>query len=363
MKLIQPRRFHPLKTLWVFGVLIAVLVYTTLRAAPGPDTPSWSGKTMGSTYSIKLAQSTLSEKRLDELKQAVETRLHEIDLELSHYRPDSEISQFNFSSSTAPFKVSASLANVVRFALDLNRQSGGDFDPTLGPLIDIWGFGPDRRLEKIPSDEEIAQAKMLTGCEHLRVTDANEIQKDIPPLRLNLNAVGNGYGADEVARVIQSFGISNLFVEVAGEVVVRGHNPNRERWRIGIDVPSPGHLPGEKLEAILHLTDLAVATSGDYRNFITDEKGKRYSHIFDPQAGRPIIHNLASVTVVASNALTADGLSTTLYVMGAEKGKQWIEHYPGAAALFTLRHPDGTFYQVISAGFETMTDCEFMAEP
>jgi thiamine biosynthesis lipoprotein len=347
----------------IYLLTIWMSLFIMVHPALSEENPAWSGEAMGSTYAVKVVQSTLSDERLEELKAAIENRLQEINREMSTYQPDSELSQFNQSTSTAPFKVSASLADIVRFALHLNQRSGGAFDPTLAPLFELWGFGAKDRFEKVPSEEEIAQAKALTGCLHLTVTDKDELRKDIPQLRVNLNAVGNGYGADEVVRIIRSYGISNMFVEVAGEVAVTGLNPHREKWRVGIDVPTPGTLPGENLQAILHLSNQAVATSGDYRNFVADEKGNRYSHIFNPLTGRPITHNLASVTVVATNCLLADGLSTTLFVMGAEAGKKWIEQFPDASALFTVRNPDGTFTQILSKGFQEMTDCEFPSNP
>jgi FAD:protein FMN transferase len=356
MNLIQPRRFHPWKALWVLAVLIAVFVYTSRRDTPGPANPSWTGKTMGSTYSVKLVGSRLSAPQLENLKAAVDAALVEVNRQMSHYVTNSELSRFNQSTSTAPFEVSEAFAGVTRFALELSEKTDGMFDPTLGPLIDLWGFGPKPRRDTEPSESEIAAAEALCGYRHLSVVSNRFLQKDIPGLRLNLSAIAAGYGSDEAARVIRAAGISNLFVDVTGEVLAFGVNAEGNPWRVGVDLPDPDSMPGENLATVLHLSaGSAVATSGNYRNFFQDENGRVYSHIFNPKLGRPVSHNLASVSVAATNCMVADGLSTTLFVLGPVEGPKWIETYPGAAALFIVRNEDGSFTQFASRGFAAMT--------
>ncbi len=355
MNIIQPRRFNPWKALWVLAVLVAVFVYTSRRDARGPADPAWTGQTMGTTYSIKVAGSRLTQRQLAQLQADVDARLVEVNQEMSHYVTNSELSLFNQFTGATPFRVSASFAGVTQFALDLSRRSNGAFDPTLGPLIDVWGFGPKARRETPPNDEELAAARQACGYHHLSVVSNAFLQKDIPGIHLNLSAVAKGYGVDEAARVIRSRGLTNLFVEIGGEVVAFGFNTDGQKWRVGVDAPDPDLLPGEVLEAILHLSGTAVATSGDYRNFFQDAEGHRYSHILNPATARPITHNLGAVSVVSSNCMTADGLATTLFVLGPVEGLRWIEDYPGAAALFIVRNEDGSFTQFASRGFEAMT--------
>jgi thiamine biosynthesis lipoprotein len=274
---------------------------------------------------------------------------------MSHYQPDSELSRFNRAESTNPLAVSAGFARVVRFALELHERSGGVFDPTLGPLIDLWGFGAPGPVKEVPSGEDIAEALTLVGARHLSITSDGRLRKDIPGLHLNLSAVAKGSGVDEAARVIREHGFSNVFVEIGGEVVTFGHNAEGQPWRIGVDAPRPDALPGEELETILHLSGLAVATSGDYRNYFVDRQGTRYAHILDPRTGRPIQHNLASVSVVAPDCMTADGLATALFVMGVEEGMKWLETWPGIGALFIVREADGRFVCRPSPGFLELT--------
>ncbi|HOW98377.1 MAG TPA: FAD:protein FMN transferase [Kiritimatiellia bacterium] len=348
---------NPWKLLWVLAVILAFAAFTWRRDPPGPKNPSWAGETMGTLYSIKLADSPLGQGALRELQAEVDRCLVEVNREMSHYQPDSELSQFNRHESAEPFPVSPGFASVVRFALELNRRSGGVFDPTLGPLIDLWGFGAPGHVSEPPSPAQVEEARARIGGQHLSVTPAGQLVKGIPSLRLNLGAVAKGYGVDEVARVIRANGISNLFVEIGGEVVTAGHNAEGQAWRIGVDAPRPDALPGQELETILHLSGLAVATSGDYRNYFVDGAGMRFTHILDPRTGRPIQHNLASVSVVAPDCMTADGLATTLFVMGAEEGMKWIGSWPGVEALFILREPDGRFVCRPTPGFVALTGC------
>ena len=354
--MIQPRRFHPWKTLWVLAVVIAFAVFTWLRDARAPADIHWTGETMGTTYSMRIADAHMSMKELKALQTAISARLVEVSREMSHYIPDSEISRFNKSTSTEPFAISAPFARVVRFAIDLHGKSDGVFDPALGPLINLWGFGPAGRVTKAPSQEEIDKIMPDIGCEHLSMAGETAIRKDVPGLQLNLSAVAKGYGVDEVARVMFDHGLKNFFVEIGGEVVAFGHNDKGGPWRVGVEVPDPDALPGEAIEAVLEISGCAVATSGDYRNFFVDEEGHRFSHILDPRTGRPITHNLASVSVVADDCMTADGIATTLYALGAQEGYDWLlKTYPGVEALFIIRKEDGTFIEKATPGFETRT--------
>lgn len=356
MNLIQPRRFHPWKTLWVLSVLIAFAAYTWIRDARAPADPHWTGETMGTIYNIRVAGARMSLKELEALQAAVAARLVDVNSRMSHYQPDSELSRFNRSDSTEPFAISEPFARVLRFAIDLHHKSGGVFDPALGSLIDLWGFGPAGRVTKAPSQEEVDRVLPSVGCKHLAMAGETSIRKDVPGLQLNLSAVAKGYGVDEAARVLAQHGIRNYFVEIGGEVVAEGLNAKGSPWRVGVEVPDPEAFPGEAIEAVFELSHAAVATSGDYRNFFVDDDGRRFSHILDPRTGRPITHHLASVSVVADDCMTADGLATTLYVMGEREGAAWLARaYPGVEALFIVRNQDGSFAGMATPGLEART--------
>jgi FAD:protein FMN transferase len=323
--------------------------------APALSNPSWGGPTMGSTYSVKLADAPLSANELEQLKGDTEKLLAEINRQMSHFRPDSEISRFNQSTSTSPFKVSADFARAARFAMELCRRSGGAFDPTLGPLIDLWGFGWKGMRETRPTDDEIRAAMAICGGNHLSVTENDELQKDIPQLQINLSAVVPGFAANEIAAMLRAKGLTNYYIDVTTELVVSGHNPEGSPWRIGLETPNSEAMHGEELEAVLKVTDAGVSTSGDYRKYFEDEQGHRYSHILDPRTGRPIEHHLGSVTIVVPGGRPFDGLGTTLFVMGPDEGLPWLKSWPGAEALFIIRNADGTYTEIASPGFEQFT--------
>ena len=191
----------------------------------------------------------------------------------------------------------------------------------------------------------------MIGFRHLRAISSIQIQKDQGDLQLNLNAIAKGFAVDAVSDLLLSKGLANSFVEIGGEIYARGQGWGGRPWTVGIETPNPELLPGESLDAKIEISNWAVATSGNYRNFVKDEDGRTASHILDPRVGRPVSHHLASVSVIAESCLIADAVATALFVMGADEGLQWIESYPKAEALFLVAGSDGEFRQTASSGF------------
>ncbi len=330
---------------------LAVLVFVLPVGATQLELLTWSGQTMGTAYTVKIAGVTPTDSLLGELRAAVEERFDEINRQMSHYWSDSELSRFNRSPVTTPVKISTELARVTRRALELAGDSEGAFDPTLEPLINLWGFGPKKGNGEVPADEQIATAQRQCGARHLRVTADGELQKDVPGLQLNLGAFAKGYAADESARVLRERGYANLFVSVSGEVVAFGVNQDGQPWQVGIEQPNYSQRRGAELSAIVPLSGGALSTSGDTHQFFRDATGRVRAHILDPSIGQPVAHNLASVTVIAPDAMTADGVATTLFVLGLERGLRWVEKHPSVAALFIVREEDGKFRLVASRRF------------
>jgi thiamine biosynthesis lipoprotein len=345
----MPSKQHARK-IWI-ALLACCWAVQTVRAGDALPLLAWEGRTMGTTYAVKIAGVAADDALVADLRAAVERRFDEINLQMSNYRPDSELSHFNASSSLAPINVSAEFARVVRQALALNRDSDGAFDPTVGPLVDLWGFGPAGRRDDPPTEAEIEDCRANCGATHLRVTPKGELQKDIPGLRLDLGGIAKGYGADMAAQILLKRGYSNVFVAVCGEIVAFGTNPDGKPWQVGVERPIQDLPRGAAYSAIVPLSGRALSTSGDTYNYFRDAAGNSYPHILDPATGRPIQHRLASVTVIAPNGLTADGLATTLYVMGPERGLEWIEAQPGYAALFIVRAGENEFQLLPSARF------------
>ncbi|VTR23274.1 Thiamine biosynthesis lipoprotein ApbE precursor [Serratia fonticola] len=236
---------------------------------------------------------------------------------MSTYQPDSELSRFNASREVdKPFPVSAATTEVVLEALRINRVTDGALDVTVGPLVNLWGFGPEGRPDKVPSAAELEKRRNWTGIDKLAV-EGNALVKRIPELYVDLSSIAKGYGVDEIAHYLQSQHVKNYMVDIGGEVRTRGHNGEKKPWRIAIERPTAG---GEQ-QALLVIEpgEMAMATSGDYRNYF-EQDGVRYSHTIDPLTGKPIRHNLVSITVISPLCMTADGLSTGLNVNGAGAG-------------------------------------------
>jgi thiamine biosynthesis lipoprotein len=310
----------------------------------------WHGFTMGTRYEIKICSGNISDEKLNKLRKKIFGALAEINRQMSPFEPESEISKFNRFMDSIPFKTSPEFIRVIKKSLELYNATGGAFDITVAPLIDLWGFGIKGYHEKIPLDREINLLLQRIGSDKIMVIDSLHLKKNIPTLTLNLSAIAKGYGADAVANILRNSGYQDYLVEIGGEVVAHGLNPQRKIWKIGIDKPEYGSFPGSKVESIIALKDAAVATSGDYRNFFK-LGGKYYSHTIDPKTGRPVTHNLASVTIIAESCMEADGIATAVMVMGKEKGFTWVESIPEVEALLIVRNKDNGYSEFQTSGF------------
>lgn len=323
-------------------ILIVLLVISLTSCFPSNDSAKkeilLQGRTMGTTYNIKVV-ATAEQVETLQLQQKIDEVLKKVNQEMSTYIPDSEISRFNKSTSLEPVAVSDGFARVLAESIRLGELSGGKLDITVGPLVNLWGFGPELRPETVPSDELLASTRARVGLKNLHLK-GNQLSKDIPNLYVDLSTTAKGYGVDVVAELIEKNGMTNYLVEIGGEMRVRGFKHTGELWAIAIEKPifdpSGNH---RAVQQVIIPKDNAVATSGDYRNYF-EADGQRFSHIIDPDTGRPINHNLVSVTVIESSSMTADGLSTTLMVMGAEKGLEFAIKND-LAALFIYKSENG----------------------
>lgn len=307
---------------------------------------SFSGPTMGTRYSVSVVL-TGSDANISVLKKAVDDRLAAINRQMSTYDSDSELSRFNKYEGDDWFAVSSETAQVVAYALLVAKESAGAFDPTVGPAVNLWGFGPDGRRATSPSDEQIAAALSRIGYQHVAAQlDPPALRKKVPDVYLDLSAVAKGYAVDAVTELLIEQGIESSMVEIGGEVRVQGRKPGDVPWKIGIEQPDE---TGRSVREVLELADMSLATSGDYRNYFEDQ-GVRYSHTIDPTTGRPVQHLLATVSVVADTCMEADALATALLVMGEEKGYDWCEDHD-VAALFLIRTKDDKIEERASLAF------------
>lgn len=296
------------------------------------------GRTMGTTYNIKVVATHEQVKTL-KLQAKIDEALKRVNQEMSTYISDSEISLFNQSNSGDIFEISDGFARVLKESIRLGELSNGKLDITVGPLVNLWGFGPEQRPEKVPSQSIIVSTLKRVGLKNLHLV-GNKLSKDIPNLYVDLSTTAKGYGVDVIAELIENNGIVNYLVEIGGEMRLKGFKHTGELWAIAIEKPILDPSGEERaVHQIVIPKDNAVATSGDYRNYFEAE-GQRFSHIIDPATGKPIHHNLVSVTVIHPSSMTADGLSTTLMVMGVEQGMVFAIKN-NLAALFIYKTEDG----------------------
>lgn len=289
------------------------------------------GNTMGTTYSIKIISTDIDQANLTA---EVETRLRDINGLMSTYMPDSELSRFNQSPANEWFNVSPEIIEVLAMAADIYRLSEGSFDVTVGPLVNLWGFGPNPGPDQVPAAKQINEILETIGFEHLQVR-ADALRKNVD-LYVDLSAIAKGYAVDQLASLLDNHGIQRYLVEIGGELRGKGVNAQDQPWRVAVELPeSNQRIPYR----IIELVDMGMATSGDYRNYF-EQGGVRYSHTIDPATGYPIRHNLASVTVLAPSTAMADGLATAIDVMGADRGLALAEAQ-GLAVFVILKRGDG----------------------
>ncbi|NQV30027.1 MAG: FAD:protein FMN transferase [Candidatus Marinimicrobia bacterium] len=336
-----------LLSLWILGLVLA------LGGCDGANTKlsefSFNGSTMGTTYHITIVSDAINSSQRSTIASSVDNLLLNFNHILSTYDDQSEISIFNRNESTMPIPVSAELRHVVKTGFEFCAKSDGAFDITVMPIVNFFGFGFEPGENRFPNVYELDAWLQLTGCDKITIGDSS-ITKSDPRVSIDLSAIAKGDGVDHVSNFLLKMGYTNIFVEIGGEIMVHGTNSRGKPWKIGIDRPTFGGAPGADLQHVVQLTDMAIASSGDYRNY-REVEGKRISHTIDPRSGAPISHNLAAVSVITGNCLNADGLATSVMVLGAEEGLLWLEKYADAEGLLIIREPDGSFQEYMTSGF------------
>lgn len=301
------------------GAFVVLVTAALAGCSFQPDENIWeiSGSIFGTSYHVDVVLG--DESRLNDLAAGIESELDRVDASMSTWRQDSELSQFNSKPDQSEWTpLSEPLYEVLERSISVSKLTDGAFDVTIGPVVNLWGFGPDARPEHAPSDAVLAQVLKNTGYKHLELrADPPAIRSDIPQY-IDLSGIAKGYGVDVVARYLDKQGVSAYLVEVGGEVRTKGKKPGGNVWRLAIEEPASG---SRKVNRIIALEGEAMATSGDYRNYYESE-GRRFSHTIDPATGKPIVHNLASVTVIAEDCMTADALATGFTVMGFSKAEE-----------------------------------------
>ena len=311
---------------------------------------SVQGETMGTFWSVRAVMP--AELSLVSRARGIQAVLDRVDGQMSTYKPDSALSLFNAAPAGTWHVLPAECFEVVRHALQVAAESGGAYDPTVGPLVNLWGFGPDASRREPPPDEAIERERARIGWSRLRLDAATHSLYQPGGIYLDLSSVAKGYGVDLVGRHLDAMGIDAWLVEVGGEMKGKGRKPGGSPWRIGIE--RPGAALGavqhkDQLSQVVNLSGRAIATSGDYRRRF-DADGVTYSHHIDPRTGRPVPHAVASVSVLAGEAMHADPMGTLMTVLGPDEGMAYARGR-GLAVMFILHGAHG-LEERLSPAFE-----------
>ena len=270
-----------------------------------------------------------------DLKDEIEAELNKVDNSLSPFNSQSVITAVNQNKNP---EVNEMFSDVFNLAEQVSQETDGAFDITVAPMVNLWGFGFKKGIS--PSKQKIDSLRQIVGYKKVSLRDGHVIKAD-KRIMLDCSAIAKGYGSDVVARYLRSKGITNFMIEIGGEIVTSGKSEKRLPWKIGVTKPTDDSLnTNQELETVLNVTDKAMATSGNYRNFYY-KGGKKYAHTIDPKTGYPVQHSLLSSTVLASNCATADAYATAFMVLGIDKAKVVLQKHPELMAYFIYAGPDG----------------------
>jgi FAD:protein FMN transferase len=342
---------EPLRRAWLL-VGAALLLCLGLLAACSrpPQLQTLEGRTMGTYWQVRLAASATATP-LPVLRAEIEAVLEAVNAEMSTYREDSVITLFNRAEAGEAVELPEGFARVLGAALALAQQTGGAFDPTVGPLVNLWGFGPDGNRMAPPSADAIAEARARVGWQRLGFDRAQRRLTQPGGLYLDLSAIAKGDGVDRVIELLQRHGVQSAMVDIGGDLRTLGQRPDGSPWRIGVERPVPGTREVQTVVALPR--PQAVATSGSYRNFF--EHGARaFSHTIDPRTGEPVQHSLVSVTVLADTCLEADAWATALSVLGPEEGLDFARERGLAVLLITVE--DGQVREIATPAMQTLLE-------
>lgn len=310
-----------------------------------PDQPlRFYGQTMGTSYSVIVYAPEREKLRIEV---GIQRRLANVVSAMSTYEPESDVSRFNRAPPDVWVPVSADVVRVMQASLWLAEQSQGTFEPTILPLVNIWGFGPLARPEEVPTEVELTAALAMIGWEALEVQTHPPALRKRAPREIDLSAIAKGFGTDQVAEYLLELGYNRFLVEIGGDMRTSGVKPDGTGWRVGIETPEPG-IARQAYRIVELVQDTAIVTSGDYRNYF-EVDGQRYAHTLDPFTGYPVTHNLASISVLAETAMLADGWATALTAMQPDDAFALAESL--GLSVFMIERAPGGFIERMTGEF------------
>jgi thiamine biosynthesis lipoprotein len=320
------------KLLWQVPFLLFLIIGTMVILKKQPPFRTNEGMVFGTIYKITYQHD-------DDLQEDIKQALMEVDNSLSPYNPNSIITRINHNEDTT---LNTHFTHVYGLAQQISAETEGAFDITVAPLVNAWGFGFKHSIDIAPN--VIDSLRQFVGYQKTRM-EGGKIVKDDERLMLDCSAIAKGYGVDVVARTLDQKGVKHYMVDIGGEVVLKGKSPRMKDWRIGINKPIEDSLSvNQELQTILEISDIGMATSGNYRKFYYKD-GKRYAHTIDPRLGTPVQHNILSATVLAKDCTTADAYATAFMVMGLEKALDFCQKHPELNAYF-ICDGEGDSYEI-----------------
>ncbi|MBQ0073214.1 MAG: FAD:protein FMN transferase [Prevotella sp.] len=319
------------KTVYILPIVVLIVIAIVVFGKKESNMYQHdSGFVFGTSYNITYQSD-------ENLKSEIEAVLKEVDNSLSPFNDSSVITAVNNNKDVV---LDQRFLEVFTLAKEISKDTEGAFDITVAPLVNAWGFG--FKTGKMPTESDMDSLRALIGFEKVHL-NGNKITKDNKDIMLDCSAIAKGYGVDAVAKMLADKGIANFMVEIGGEIVVRGTNSSNKPWHIGITKPTDDSLSvNNELENVLAITDIAMATSGNYRNFYY-KGGKKYAHTINPKTGYPIQHNLLSATVLADNCATADAYATSFMVLGPDKAREILSRHKGMMAYLIYTNEKGEY--------------------
>lgn len=283
----------------------------------------------------------------DNLKEEIEAALKRFDGSLSPFNDTATITRVNHNEDFVP---DTFFINVFRRSMEISKETDGAFDITVAPLANAWGFGFKKGT--FPDSAMIDSLQEITGYTKVNLSAEGKVMKQDPRIMLSCSAIAKGYAVDVIAQLLEQKGIRNFMVDIGGEIVVRGENPKKDLWRIGINKPVDDSLSmNQEIQTVLNITNIGMATSGNYRNYYYKD-GKKYAHTIDPRTGYPVQHNILSATVIARDCMSADAYATAFMVMGLEEAERFANAHPDIDACFIYSDENGKLQTFLTKGME-----------
>ena len=331
------------------AIFLTFLLGLVLYFVGSDDILQLNGLTMGTSYQVQIVDMP-GDIEAEDLAVDISGLLRQLDTEIfSTYASNSELSRFNRHGINIPFVASSAMMEVLLMAQEISALSGGAFDVTVGPLVNLWGFGPDLAVfETVPAQSQIDGERARVGFQFLQISPSTEEILKTRDIYVDLSAIAKGYAVDQLAEYLDQAGVDNYFLEIGGELKIKGLKPGGESWVPAIEAPV------EAVSQVYQIfysrgDNIAIAGSGDYRNYF-EEEGLRYSHEIDPRNGRPVTHELAAAYVIDESTARADALATTYMILGPDAAEDLASRQE-QAVYFIYKSDGGGFEDYVSAEF------------